>query len=91
MTGGYTLDVQEVNPANEDPLEAIDWESAENVPFVDVNGVPTAYVYFAPAGENFGETNDQGGPMRTWGWNAYEIQQDMLVSSNMSTFWVWIM
>ena len=78
MTGGYTLDVQEVNPANEDPIEAIDWESAANVPFVDVNGVPTAYVYFAPAGENFGETNDQGGPMRTWGWNAYEIQQVML-------------
>ena len=78
MTGGYTLDVQEVNPANEDPLESIDWESAANVPFVNVNGVPTAYVYFAPAGENFGETNDQGGPMRTWGWNSYEIQQVML-------------
>ena len=43
-----------------------------------MNGVPTAYVYFAPAGENFGETNDQGGPMRTWGWNDYEIQQVML-------------
>jgi serralysin len=78
LTGGYTLDIQEVDPANEDPLEAINWESAANVPFVDVNGVPTAYVYFAPAGENFGETNDYGGPMRTWGWNDYEIQQVML-------------
>ena len=77
MTGGYTLDVQEVNPADEDPLASIRWESAHNVPFVDVNGVPTAYVYFAPAGENFGETNDQGGPMRTWGWNDYETQQVM--------------
>ena len=77
MTGGYTLDVVETNPANEDPLDSIDWASAGNVPFVNVNGVPTAYVYFAPAGENFGETNDQGGPMRTWGWNAYEQQQVM--------------
>ena len=77
MTGGYTLDVQEINPANEDPLASIRWESAGNVPFVNVNGVPTAYVYFAPAGENFGETNDQGGPMRTWGWNAYEQEQVM--------------
>lgn len=78
MTGGYTLDVQEVDPATRDPVDSIDWQSAGNVPFVDVNGVPTAYVYFAPAGENFGETNDQGGPMRTWGWNEYEIQQVML-------------
>ena len=75
---GYTLDVREVNPADEDPLDSIQWESASNVPFVDVNGVPTAYVYFAPAGENFGETNDQGGPMRTWGWNQTEIDAVML-------------
>ena len=78
MTGGYTLDVVQTDPANEDPLAAIRWQSAENVPFVNVNGVPTAYVYFAPKGENFGETNDHGGPMQTWGWNEFEIQQVML-------------
>lgn len=78
VTGGYTLDVAEIDPADGDPLASINWESAENVPFVDVNGVPTAYVYFADAGENFGETNDHGGPMRTWGWNEYEMQQVML-------------
>jgi hypothetical protein len=76
--GGYTLDVRAVNPADEDPVEALIWDSAANVPFVMVNGVPTAYVYFAPAGENFGETSDQGNAMRTLGWNAYEIQQVML-------------
>ena len=77
LTGGYTLDVTQTNPANEDPLASIRWLDADNVPFVNVNGVPTAYVYFAAAGENFGETNDQGGPMRTWGWNSYERQQVM--------------
>ena len=27
---------------------------------VDVDGVPTAYVYFGAAGENFGEIADDG-------------------------------
>ena len=53
MTGGYTIDVSGVNPADYDPLDSINWRSAANVPFVDVDGVPTATVYFAPSGENF--------------------------------------
>ena len=45
--------------------------SADNVPSVDVGGVPTAYVYFGAAGENFGESADDGvTPMTTFGWNS---------------------
>lgn len=79
MTGGYTLDVGAVNPAAHDPLDSIDWRSANNVPFVDVGGVPTAYVYFAPAGENFGETGDDGvSPLVTYGWQQWQIDGVML-------------
>ena len=36
--------------------------------------MPTAYVYFAGAGESFGELNDAGdGPRESFGWNATEI------------------
>jgi serralysin len=74
MTGGYTLDVAELNPADYDPLDSIDWRTADNVPFVDVAGTPTAYVYFAPAGENFGELADDGvTPMTTYGWQQFQI------------------
>lgn len=73
LTGGYTLDFNTLNPADYDPLDAIDWRNADNVPFVNVNGTPTAYVYFAPAGENFGETGDDGGPMVTYGWKQFQI------------------
>lgn len=74
LTGGYTLDVAELDPADYNPLDSIDWRSADNVPFVDVGGVPTAYVYFAPAGENFGETGDDGTtPMVTYGWKQFQI------------------
>ena len=74
MTGGYTLDVGAVNTAAHDPLDSIDWRSANDVPFVDVDGVPTAYVYFAPAGENFGETGDDGvSPLVTYGWQQHQI------------------
>jgi len=38
MTGGYTIDVSSVNPADYDPLDSINWRSASNVPFVDTNG-----------------------------------------------------
>lgn len=83
-TGGYTLDVSSVNPANEDPLESLIWDSAANAPFVDTNGDgvgDTAYVYFAAAGENFGVTQGEPGstaPLVSLGWNAYEIGQVML-------------
>ena len=74
MTGGYTLDVSAVEPAAHDPIDAIDWQSAGNVPFVDVDGVPTATVYFAPAGENFGEVGDDGvTPLVTYGWQQWQI------------------
>ncbi|AHE55184.1 hypothetical protein NX02_17550 [Sphingomonas sanxanigenens DSM 19645 = NX02] len=73
LLGGYTLDVSEIDPSDLDPLDSIDWQSAANVPFVDVDGVPTAYVYFAPAGENFGELGDDGNPMITYGWQQFQI------------------
>lgn len=74
MTGGYTIDVAEIDVADYDPLDSIDWQSANNVPFVDVNGTPTAYVYFAPAGENFGEVADDGvTPLETFGWQQFQI------------------
>ena len=79
MTGGYTLDVAELNPSDFDPIESLNWDRASNVSFVDVDGVPTAYVYFAPAGENFGELADDGvTPMTTYGWNQTEIDAVML-------------
>jgi Ca2+-binding RTX toxin-like protein len=78
-TGGYTLDVEEVDPSTRDPLESLNWDSAANIPTVLVDGVPTAYVYFAPAGENFGETADDGvSPMETYGWQQHEMDAVML-------------
>jgi hypothetical protein len=67
--GGFSITSSVVNPADYDPLDAIIWANANNVPF-DANN--TAYVYFAAAGETFGE------PGPSLGWNAYEIQQVML-------------
>ncbi|WP_066482670.1 MULTISPECIES: hypothetical protein [unclassified Sphingomonas] len=78
QTGGYTLDVREVDPSQFDPLDSINWANANNVEFVDVNGVPTAYVYFGDSDENFGQTGDDGGPMVTIDWNDFEKQQVML-------------
>ena len=63
-SGGYVIDFEDVDFANADPRDAFNWLSAENVPFVDVGGVPTAYVYFAAAGESFGELNDAGNAPR---------------------------
>ncbi len=78
QTGGYVLDATKVDIASLSPLDSIDWRNADNVPFVNVNNVPTAYVYFGQAGENFGETGDDGvTPMVTFGWNDYEKQQVM--------------
>lgn len=72
--GGYTLDVSELEPANLDPLKTIDSVTADNVPVVDVDGVPTVYVYFAPAGENFGEVGDDHiTPLETFGWRQFQI------------------
>ncbi len=68
-TGGYTLDVTAIDPSTRDPLESLNWDRADNIDTVLVGGVATAYVYFAPAGENFGEKADNGtSPMVTYGW-----------------------
>lgn len=79
QVGGYTLDVREINPADFDPRDSLNWFSASNIPTVLVDGVPTAYVYFGDSGENFGQTADDGvSPMVTIDWNAFEKQQVML-------------
>jgi serralysin len=79
-TGGYTLDVTEIDPSTHDPLESIRWKSADNIDTVSVDGVQTAYVYFAPAGENFGEKADNGvDPMTTYGWTP--AQQAAVMSA----------
>lgn len=66
-TGGYTLDVGEVDPSTRDPLESLNWDSADNIDTVLVDGVPTAYVYFGAAGENFGEA------VVNQGWQPHQI------------------
>jgi serralysin len=77
--GGYTITASGVDPADYDPLDSIDWRDANDVPFVDVGGTPTAYVYFGDSDENFGQLADDGEtPMTTIDWNAYEKQQVML-------------
>ncbi len=61
-TGGYTIVAQEFDLADFSPLDAINWFSADNIDTVD----NVATVYFAVAGETFGE----GGA--SYGWNATE-------------------
>lgn len=79
QTGGYALTVAQVDISTLSPLDSIDWQNADDVPFVKVKGVQTAYVYFAPAGENFGELADDGvTPMTTFGWQQHEIDAVML-------------
>jgi hypothetical protein len=74
-TGGYSVTVREINLADYDPLDSINWFSADNVTFDSTN---TAYVYFGDSDENFGQTADDGvSPMVTIDWNAYEKQQVM--------------
>ncbi len=74
--GGYSITSQELNPADFDPLDALTWFSANNVPF---DATETAYVYFAPSGVNFGETQgDSNAPLESLGWNAFEMGQVML-------------
>jgi Ca2+-binding RTX toxin-like protein len=85
-TGGYVIDFHEIPPP--DPLDSIDWGTAANIPTVMVDGVPTAYVYFAAAGENFGENARPGDPSQvasggngtlvSHGWTEYEKAQFML-------------
>ena len=77
-TGGYTLDVTEIDPSTRDPLQAFNWDRADNIDTVDEGGVQVAYVYFAPAGENFGEKEPNGvTPMNTQGWLPHQIDAVM--------------
>ncbi|MBC7987901.1 MAG: pre-peptidase C-terminal domain-containing protein [Sphingomonadaceae bacterium] len=77
-TGGYILEVNEINPDDYNPLDAIHWVSANTVPFVDVGGTDTAYVYFGAAGETFGE------PGPSLGWSAAEKAAVMLALGEFS-------
>ena len=81
-TGGYTLDVSTIDPATRDPLESLNWDSADNIDTVLVDGVPTAYVYFGAAGETFGETNPDGTPLTTSGWTDVQITAVMNALQN---------
>ena len=65
-TGGYQLNVEEVDPATRDPLDAIRWKSAHNIDTTEVDGHQVAYVYFGAAGENFGE------PVVNMGWTDWQ-------------------
>lgn len=79
QTGGYALTFEQIDLSTRDPLESLNWDSANNIPTVNVGGVQTAYVYFGAAGENFGETGDDGvTPMTTYGWNQTEMNAVML-------------
>ena len=93
-TGGYVIDFHEAPLSEADPLEAIDWNTAANIPTVLVDGVPTAYIYFAAAGENFGENARAGDPTQpagggngtlvSYGWTEYEKGQFMLAMQEYS-------
>ena len=72
-TGGYTLDVEQIDLSTRDPLESLNWDRAANIDTVLVNGVPTAYVYFGAAGESFGERNANGTPLVAAGWTPAQI------------------
>ncbi len=83
QTGGYTLSAQQVALTSLDPIDSINWVTADNIK-VDANNVAT--VYFAVAGENFGEKADNGtSPLPSYGWNDYEKQQVMVALQEYST------
>lgn len=84
QTGGYTIDVVGKPIEEFDPLDAINWASANNIDSVNVDGVETVYVYFGEAGENFGqeEVDGSGNPMATFGWQQYQIDAVMQVLNN---------
>jgi serralysin len=74
-TGGYSITLQEINPADYDPLDSINWFSADNI---DIGPGNTVKVFFAPAGESYDELADDGvSPLPSFGWNAFEKAQVM--------------
>ncbi|WP_419808081.1 M10 family metallopeptidase [Sphingomonas sp.] len=78
QTGGYTLDINQIDPSQFDPLDAINWVNASNIPTETIAGAEYAYVYFGDSDENFNQTGDDGQPMVTIDWNNFEKQQVML-------------
>jgi Ca2+-binding RTX toxin-like protein len=75
--------VKATDLSTKNPIDTLIWDSASNVPTVDTNGDgvgDTIYVYFAHAGENFGEvqSDDPSQPLVSLGWNDYEQGQMML-------------
>ena len=72
-TGGYTITLEALDLSTLDPRDAINWFSADNI---DVGAGGVVKVYFAEAGESFGELADNGeDPLPSFGWNAYEKAQ----------------
>jgi len=75
-TGGYSITLQEIDLSNFNPLDAINWFSADNI---DIGPGNVVKVFFAPAGESYDELADDGvSPLPSFGWNAFEKQQMML-------------
>jgi len=69
-TGGYSVTLQAVDPDDFNPLDAINWFSADNI---DIGPGNTVKVFFAPADESYDELADDGiNPLPSFGWNATE-------------------
>ena len=74
-TGGYSITLQEIDLSTLNPLDAINWFSADNI---DIGPGNVVKVFFAPAGESYDELADNGiDPLPSFGWNAFEQQQVM--------------
>ncbi len=72
-TGGYSITLEEIDLSNLNPLDAINWFTADNI---DVGPGGVVKVYFAEAGESFGELADNNvDPLPSFGWNAHEKAQ----------------
>jgi len=74
-TGGYSITLEELDLSTLDPLDSLNWFSADNI---DVGPGNVVKVFFAPAGESYDELADNGiDPLPSFGWNAFEKQQVM--------------
>lgn len=72
-TGGYSITVQDLNLADFDPLDSINWTTADNI---DIPADNVVKVYFALPGQSYDELADNGfDPLPSFGWNAWEKQQ----------------
>ncbi|HMG48569.1 MAG TPA: pre-peptidase C-terminal domain-containing protein [Allosphingosinicella sp.] len=70
-TGGFSVTLNEqVIDLNANPLDAINWFSADTI---DIGPGNIVKVFFAPAGESYDELADNGtDPLPSYGWNATE-------------------